>query len=70
MSDADLQAALDKAGVPKQTADAIVDENANARLDALRSSLSVLAVIALIAAVLQPGHPGPAARRRARRARR
>ena len=49
ISDQDLQAALDKAGVPPQTADAIVKENATARIDGLRASLSVLAVIALIA---------------------
>ncbi len=49
MSDKDLQAALDKAGVTGKTADAIVTENADARIDGLRSSLSVLAVIALIA---------------------
>ena len=49
MSDADLHAALDKAGVPATTADEIVSENATARLQALRSSLSVVAVIALIA---------------------
>jgi MFS family permease len=49
MSDKDLQAALDKAKVPPQTADAIVKENATARIDGLRASLSVLAVIALIA---------------------
>ncbi len=49
ISDKDLQAALDKAGVPAKTADAIVQENATARIDGLRASLSVLAVIALIA---------------------
>ena len=49
VSDDDLQTALDDAGVPAATADAIVDENATARLDGLRASLSVLAVIALIA---------------------
>ncbi len=49
VSDADLEAALDEAGVPAATADAIVDENTTARIDALRASLSVLAVIALIA---------------------
>ena len=49
LSDKDLQAALDKAGVPAKTADAIVTENANARIDGLRSSLSLLALIALIA---------------------
>ena len=49
LSDKDLEAALAKADVPKAAADAIVTENANARVDALRSSLSVIAVIALIA---------------------
>ena len=49
ISDKDLKAALDKAGVSGKTADAIVTENANARIDGLRSSLSVLAVLALIA---------------------
>ncbi len=49
MSDKDLQTQLDKAGVPAKTADAIVAENANARIAGLRTSLSVLAVIALIA---------------------
>jgi len=49
MSDNDLKAALSKAGVAPATADAIVAENANARIAGLRSSLSLLAVIALIA---------------------
>jgi MFS family permease len=49
MSDKDLQAQLGKAGVPAKAADAIVTENANARIDGLRSSLSLLALVALIA---------------------
>ena len=49
LSDKDLRAALEKAGIPNSTADEIVKENATARIDALRSSLSVIAVIALIA---------------------
>ena len=49
LSDKDLQTQLDKAGVPAETADAIVTENANARIDGLRSSLSLLAIVALIA---------------------
>jgi MFS family permease len=49
ISDKDLKAALDKAEVPPQTADAIVKENATARIDGLRAALSVLAIIALIA---------------------
>jgi MFS family permease len=57
LSDKDLQAALAKADVPKSAADAVVTENANARLDALRSSLSVIAVIALIALFFSPSIP-------------
>ncbi len=49
LSDEDLKTALDKAAVPPQAANAIVDENANARIDGLRTSLSVLALIALLA---------------------
>ena len=49
VSDADLKTALDKAGVPTQAANAIVDENATARIAGLRTSLSVMAIIALIA---------------------
>ena len=49
ISDADLEQALDDAGCPQETADAVVDENADARLDALSASLSVLAVLALVA---------------------
>jgi MFS family permease len=49
VSDADLKTELNKAGVRGKTADAIVKENTTARIDGLRSSLSVLAVIALIA---------------------
>src|SRR5262249_17737341 len=37
VSDSDLEAALDKAGVPQSQADAIVDENSDARLAGLRS---------------------------------
>jgi MFS family permease len=49
VSDAQLRTALDGAGVAPKTADVIVEENATARLEGLRSSLSVLAVIALVA---------------------
>ncbi|HEY2159813.1 MAG TPA: MFS transporter [Solirubrobacteraceae bacterium] len=49
VSDKDLNAALDKAGVPADQAKAITDENATARIEGLRSALSVLAVIALLA---------------------
>jgi hypothetical protein len=57
VSDADLEEALDDAGVPPATADEIVDENAQARVDGLRASLSVLAVIALVALFLSRGIP-------------
>jgi hypothetical protein len=50
VSDDQLRTALDEAGVPPDTVDAIVHENATARIDGLRTSLSVLALIALIAA--------------------
>src|SRR5689334_792169 len=49
ISDADLEKALEEAGVPPQAAEAINDENATARLDPLRTSLAILAGIALLA---------------------
>jgi hypothetical protein len=57
VSDNDLKAALDKAGVPAETANAVVKENSDARLAGLRSALSLLAVIALLA--LFPGRRLP-----------
>jgi hypothetical protein len=57
VSDNDLKAALDKAGVPPETANAVVKENSDARLAGLRSALSLLAVIALLA--LFPGRRLP-----------
>jgi MFS family permease len=57
ISDADLEQALDDAGVPPKTATAVVDENADARLDGLRASLSVLAVLALVALFLSRSIP-------------
>jgi MFS family permease len=47
VSDAQLRAALDEAGVRRETADAIVDENSKARLDGLRAALAVLALVGL-----------------------
>jgi len=52
VSDKDLVAALEKAGVPDDQAKAITDENAKARIEGLRSALTVLAVIALVAVFL------------------
>jgi MFS family permease len=49
VSDAQLKAGLAAANVPPDTANAIVDENTSARLDALRTSLGVLALLTLIA---------------------
>jgi MFS family permease len=49
VSDDDLDSALDDAGVDQTTADAIIDENAEARIDALRAALAVLALIAVVA---------------------
>ena len=49
ISDEDLKTALDDAHVPPSAADAIVDENETARIDGLRSALSVLAALALVA---------------------
>jgi len=57
ISDADLEAALNDAGVTDPTASAIVDENAAARLDALRASLAVLAILALIALLMSRSLP-------------
>jgi MFS family permease len=49
ISDADLKTALQRAQVPSGATDAIVKENETARLDGLRTALSVLAIFALIA---------------------
>jgi hypothetical protein len=49
ISDADLQAALDKAGVGEDASKAILDVNQQARLDGLRAALVALAAIALLA---------------------
>jgi MFS family permease len=57
ISDADLERALDDAGVPPATATAVVDENADARIDGLRAALAVLAVLALVALFLSGSIP-------------
>jgi MFS family permease len=49
ISDEDLKTALDDAHVPPEAADAIADENETARIQGLRTALSVLAIFALIA---------------------
>ncbi|GIF14104.1 MFS transporter [Actinoplanes teichomyceticus] len=55
--DARLSEALTAAGVTGAAADAITEENREARLDGLRSALGVLAVLALVALFFSPGIP-------------
>jgi MFS family permease len=52
VSDADLSSALAKADVPTQTADAIVADNASARINGLRAALALLALFALVGLAL------------------
>jgi MFS family permease len=47
VSNADLEQALDAAGVSESVAEAVMDENEKARIAALRLSLSILALIAV-----------------------
>jgi MFS family permease len=49
VSDADLNVALQKADVPPATAHAVVDANAQSRINGLRAALAVLALMALLA---------------------
>jgi MFS family permease len=49
ISDADLQAALDQAGVSGDTSTAVLEVNQQARLDGLRAALVVLAGVSLLA---------------------
>ena len=48
VSDAQLTQSLDKAGVPPETATAIVDENTKARIKSMRTSLAVLALLSVL----------------------
>jgi MFS family permease len=57
VSDKDLQTALDDAHVSNKTADAVVDENAQARTAGLRSALAVLALLSLLALLFTRGIP-------------
>ncbi len=69
VSNDQLSSALDEAGVAQGTAQAVLDENEAARIDALRASLALLALVALAALFAarslpsrQPGaDPEPAA---------
>jgi hypothetical protein len=49
ISDADLEPALEDAGVSAEAAASIVEENEEARIEALRAALAVLALFGLVA---------------------
>jgi MFS family permease len=57
LSNKDAAAALENAGVDSATANEIIDENAKARLKALRTSLGVIALVAAFALMLAGGIP-------------
>lgn len=57
LSDASLETALADAGVAPSVADAIVSDNADARLAGLRSSVALLALVALAALFFTRGIP-------------
>src|SRR3954466_10909927 len=57
VSDEELQKALDDAGMPADTADAVAKENADARIAGLRSALAVLALLSLLALLVTRGLP-------------
>jgi MFS family permease len=59
LSDDDLKDALGEADVDATSSAAIVDENSAARIDALRTSLSLLGVIALLALFTAGSQPTP-----------
>ena len=52
VSDADLEEALDDAGVDAQTSDAVLEAYGDARLDGLRSALAILALLVVVALFL------------------
>ena len=70
ISDADLESALEQAGVTGDTAAAIIDENKTARLRALQTALAIIAIVAAAALFFsgriptrQPGSEAPDAER-------
>jgi EmrB/QacA subfamily drug resistance transporter len=67
ISDADLEAALEDAGVDQATSEAIVEVNGQARVDGLRASLVLLALVGVIALFftrrIPTGQPGDGASR-------
>ena len=64
VSDQDLEAALDETPIRPEAADAIVEENAAARINGLRAALAVLGLFAIVAFIgarrlptVQPNDP-------------
>ena len=57
ISDDDLETALDDAGVPPATADAVVEENEQSRIAGLRAAVAVLALFSLVALLFTRGLP-------------
>jgi MFS family permease len=57
LSDKDLEAALDAADVPAETADAVMEANTQSRIAGLRSALAVLALLTLLALLFTRGLP-------------
>jgi MFS family permease len=57
VSDADLEAALADSGLDHETAEAIAEENAEARVDGLQSALVLLALVAVLALFSTRGIP-------------
>ena len=57
ISDKDLKAALDNAGVSPATADAVEETNSQARIDGLRVAISIMALMALVALLFTGGIP-------------
>jgi MFS family permease len=64
VSDADLEAALDEAGVPRRVRDEALDAYADSRIDGLRNSLAILGLLVVVALFFaqriprtQPGRP-------------
>ena len=57
LSDADLETALAEAKVPAATAQAVVDANADSRIDGLRGAVAVLALLALVGLLFTRGIP-------------
>jgi MFS family permease len=57
ISDADLESALQDAGVDEQTAERLLDDYGEARVDGLRTALALLALFAVIALFFTPRVP-------------